>query len=716
MLTELNKREIYNFLSKKLDFNVPYALAEVGKELTISGYGCRRYGFSRMKNMMNELTEFIELEDYEYSGHSNTNVTLKEWQQGRSSDEGGVIWAPTSSEMAEWENEMGTGLISLMRGQPNARVKTSETKASSKPAAGLKTEENREVPVSRRRQDVVAFSDVEKEKIYQILCGRFPKMEKLHMAKISKYLVERGFSPKNYGYSKMKSLLQDMGQYLELEDVIISNVPNVLVTILDRTTSGFGIKKPLKLTKTTQPEAGRNWMPSTRSIQKEEEPAKEIVTTQPEEPAEEKKEEYFERGKLSEFLRLTYLPPKIMDYLKRKGLRNPERVLASAYQHALEHHLVQVRSYSITFPLRCGEEDLIAVLKKNERPYGRQWYLSYVGSPKTEQEDEEEEKEEDLTIPPGKSLEQFADLGYWPDFLKELATLALPEKWDSSRRRYGRYYVLKKYVQYTFYRLLQEDKICISQDRKFAAFNTGLVNHHYDDIYACFVPNPQEGKEEWKFETFAMAGIRGKDGYGKLLTSYFNPLPQVPTYVENKEDLIYDLSKELLTDYEHIIIDNLRRLPKGYLREGCYGDEEALSLIDNLEQNYHSFEALRQIYAELSQYIADHDRIFRRLRSRMEDAIEMALKRVRWNYKTAIPSYFPKGNCMSLMLPLCLEDESHIDAALVVQKNPSGSYQGQTVLRLDQAYLDARLICRPNMDWLQNEEETNLSSQLLQNY
>jgi hypothetical protein len=48
---------------------------------------------------------------------------------------------------------------------------------------------------------------------------------------------------------------------------------------------------------------------------------------------------------------------------------------------------------------------------------------------------------------------------------------------------------------------------------------------HLHRIYACFVPNPQKGKEHWKFETFAMAGIRGKDGYGKLLTNYFKPLP-----------------------------------------------------------------------------------------------------------------------------------------------------------------------------------------------
>ena len=328
-----------------------------------------------------------------------------------------------------------------------------------------------------------------------------------------------------------------------------------------------------------------------------------------------------------------------------------------------------------------------------------------MGIPTDELQDEE--KEDELAIPPGKSLEQFADLGSWQDFLKKLADQALTEQWDSNQKRHGRYYVLKKYIQYTFYRLLQEEKICISDDRKFAAFNTGLVNHHYDDIYACFVPNPQREKAEWKFEAFAIAGLRGKDGYGKLLTNYFNPLPQVPKYVEKKEDLIYDLDKELLTDYEHIIVDNLRRLPKGYLTEGCYGDERAMKMIAELYRNQKGSDEQKKVYTALSQYIAGNDRIFRRLRSRMEDAIEIALKRVRWNFRTAIPCYFPKGNCMSLMLPLCLEDDSRTDAALIVQKNPSGSYQGQTVLRLEQAYLDARLICRPNTDWLRNGEQGN---------
>ncbi|MFQ9799863.1 MAG: DUF3825 domain-containing protein [Clostridia bacterium] len=105
-------------------------------------------------------------------------------------------------------------------------------------------------------------------------------------------------------------------------------------------------------------------------------------------------------------------------------------------------------------------------------------------------------------------------------------------------------------------------------------------------------------------------------------------------------------------------------------------------------------------YQELSDRIAETPRLFNRLRNRLEDAIEMARKQVRWNYKTAIPCFFPTRNVMSLMLPLSLQDDSRADAALVVERTRSGNYQGQTILTLQQAYLDGRLLCRPNSEWL----------------
>lgn len=43
------------------------------------------------------------------------------------------------------------------------------------------------------------------------------------------------------------------------------------------------------------------------------------------------------------------------------------------------------------------------------------------------------------------------------------------------------------------------------------------------------------------------------------------------------------------------------------------------------------------------------------------------------------------------------------DVALVVSKQPSGNYQGETIFSLDMAYLDSRLITRPDSDWLTPE-------------
>ena len=62
--------------------------------------------------------------------------------------------------------------------------------------------------------------------------------------------------------------------------------------------------------------------------------------------------------------------------------------------------------------------------------------------------------------------------------------------------------------------------------------------------------------------------------------------------------------------------------------------------------------------------------------------------------------YYPSNNKMSLLLPLSLIDDEVIDLALVTERTPSGNYLGHTILPLDWAYSNARLITRPDSDWL----------------
>ena len=55
---------------------------------------------------------------------------------------------------------------------------------------------------------------------------------------------------------------------------------------------------------------------------------------------------------------------------------------------------------------------------------------------------------------------------------------------------------------------------------------------------------------------------------------------------------------------------------------------------------------------------------------------------------------------MSLLLPLDLTDDERPDVALVVELVESGAYLGQTILTMNMAYNNARLISRPDSDWL----------------
>lgn len=349
-------------------------------------------------------------------------------------------------------------------------------------------------------------------------------------------------------------------------------------------------------------------------------------------------------------------------------------------------------------------QTLVAILKHEEWEAERLHGSGSVGSaeePETPRTAALPAREEERAcgpqaLSPGKELERFAWLGPWDEFLDSLAAMALPERWnfESSSDEPHRKHILRSCISTTFYRLKLEDKVCIDADAGFAAFNTGLVNRHYDDIYACFTPGT--GQSAWRFSGFCTAGSRG---LGKRLVSLFNPLPEPASYFERKEDLLFDLEKNLVIDYDHIVIDNINRLPAALLEEELRDDEAAIGALMRAQEAGDELARAASL-DELRALIEGNDRLFKRLRRSVSEAVDAAKRRVRWNFRTAVPSYYPRMNTMSLLLPLCLVDEGRADAALVVQLMPSGNYQGQTILTMEQAYMNARLIYRPDSDWL----------------
>lgn len=278
----------------------------------------------------------------------------------------------------------------------------------------------------------------------------------------------------------------------------------------------------------------------------------------------------------------------------------------------------------------------------------------------------------------------------------------LKENWyygEPSNDR-GTYPILKNYFLLTFERLLAEDeehsndpawtRKILTTERN-AVFNTGLVDKLYEPVYALFNRNLNENSpKKWVFWTF----VKSNDREHQVLTRIFGTnLPAPAHYYNSTSELVYNIKTEIGSyNWDHFI-DHCERLPLDFLRD------------NGPKFDYSLFKAPR-FYKKLAEAIKEDPRSMNRIKNRIIDAIEYAIKRVRWNFKTAIPIYYPGQKQISLLLPLALVDEDNIDAALVLEATDSGAYIAHTILTLEMAYTNARLITRPDSDWLMAEKIT----------
>ena len=148
-----------------------------------------------------------------------------------------------------------------------------------------------------------------------------------------------------------------------------------------------------------------------------------------------------------------------------------------------------------------------------------------------------------------------------PSAISALADSALEERWYFGETQDDTYPILGNYLKFTFFRLQKESKV-IEKDN-WAAFNTGLVDKLYDPIFALFKTNRRD-LQPWRFHAFC---VPGKGPAGRQLTSVFDPLPEPATYFRGTFDMFLDTSREIYVDYDHVILDGVRRdrFPYGFL-------------------------------------------------------------------------------------------------------------------------------------------------------
>ena len=254
------------------------------------------------------------------------------------------------------------------------------------------------------------------------------------------------------------------------------------------------------------------------------------------------------------------------------------------------------------------------------------------------------------------ALFSFAFIPAFDDKIKDLANnLADHETWDFSDVSTKSYQILKNYLEHTFRKLKSEGKICYTSNNKFACFNTGLVTSNMEEIIVFF----EEYKNQRSDHTtpyFFKGFLKNSDN--QVLTHFYNNLPEIANYFEKPGELIFNPKCNLIPDIDHIISDNLTRFPPHL-------------------QNANDSEIRRQLFG----------------------AIDDVKKKVRTNYKIAIPQYY--DNKIQLLLPLCLTASSpNPDLALVVHSLNDTTYTARTCLTLKMAYNNARLIVKPQSSWL----------------
>jgi len=358
-------------------------------------------------------------------------------------------------------------------------------------------------------------------------------------------------------------------------------------------------------------------------------------------------------------------------------------------------------------------------LKKDDSVYPSRYYVRLKQSqipPRVSEKSPENSKPSFPRRPKPKprqpDIVRLLSYAFFPnleDAYHQLATLAWPEKWyfGSVPPRGFRYPILRNYLDYTFIRLQHENKVAISSKGDYSAFNTGLVDRKYEFIYALFGRDTYGRPQDWYLINFCILG-EGREG--KTLAAEFGALPSA-NYLNQPADIFYDSHAGApQVDWRHIIQDNSDRLPLKFLQDNCpqgFVPQDVRPL---------SAEAKAHYRQQFSDALSADPQTYRAIVSRCESALHFALLKTQLNYRTAIPYYNPRKNRLQLMLPLSLIRDDTVDCALVVERaSATDPYIGHTILPLNWAYKNARLIGRLEEPWLRTSlissaEDTALDS------
>ena len=263
--------------------------------------------------------------------------------------------------------------------------------------------------------------------------------------------------------------------------------------------------------------------------------------------------------------------------------------------------------------------------------------------------------------------------------LQPLKRMAEPEDWIENDA------ILVSYFVHTFHALDRaqntvaentEQLVYVAEHEGHIHFHTGLVTSNMEPIYARFPKNKNPKAKDNQY--FISDGPASNHFLLSIhMGIYCNPGPEQCRYFD---------------DCSHLVMDPIKPLPQP-------------NWTHIYDQNWDR--VCRVLFGE--EYVTDRsfkERMRTETIQRLNGALTMATKRVKAHYRTAVPQYYKSQ--IQLLLPLYLKGNySKADLVLTISRqayNPPQpgkfTYSAATVLTVAMAYQNARLIVRPERDWL----------------
>lgn len=233
------------------------------------------------------------------------------------------------------------------------------------------------------------------------------------------------------------------------------------------------------------------------------------------------------------------------------------------------------------------------------------------------------------------------------DKINQLADLAAEEIWSSEGD--GTNDILHYYILDTFKQCYRTN--IIIEENNYSCFNTGLMTSNDEDIFGLFELNSKEGAQKWFFK-----GFFAESDWN--IAENISEKPKLPKYTDDNSNFYFDTDKDIIWNTDHILDENWDR----YSLELKNLGKATVSLLLN-------------------------------------GAYGKAIKRIKRNNRLVVPQFY-KGKIMYLLPLEIVVQDNKITMALAVEKLSNGKYRANTIFTTKMAYGKARLLMKPESNWL----------------